>query len=98
MKSITNTARTKADLAAISEYFAERNPAAGARLLREILARCRQLANQPRQGNPRSTLGSGVRSVVVRQYVIYFRATTSGIEVLRVLHGARDITPDMFEE
>ncbi len=98
MKRFSYAPQSEADLDAITEYYAEHNPDAGIRLLDEIAARCRQLANQPRQGRPRSDLGAGIRTVVVRQYVVFFRASANGIDVLRVLHGARDITREMFEE
>ena len=97
MKRFRNMPQADADLGAITDYYSANSPAAGARLVREIIARCRQLANQSRQGTPRDDLGAGVRSAVVGQYLIYFRATAAGIDVLRVLHGARDITPDMFD-
>jgi toxin ParE1/3/4 len=96
MKRFQNTPQAEADLEATTDYYAANNPDAGIRLLDAITARCRQLANQPRQGRDRSDLAPGVRSVVVRQYVIFFRATASGIDVLRVLHGARNITSDLF--
>ena len=97
MKRFAYTAPAEADLDAITDYYSANSPAAGVRLLDAITAKCRQLGNQPRQGSPRDDLGAGVRSVAVRQYLIFFRETATGIDVLRVLHGARDITPDMFE-
>ena len=98
MKRPIYSPQAEADLDAITEYYSAHSPAAGVRLLDAITAKCRQLGNQPRQGNPRDNLGAGVRSVAVRQYLIFFRATATGVEVVRVLHGSRDITPDMFEE
>lgn len=50
MSQFRYTAQAEADLDAITDYFAAYNPDAGIRLLDEIAARCRQLANQPRQG------------------------------------------------
>jgi toxin ParE1/3/4 len=98
MKRFLNTPQAEADLDAITDYYAEHNPDAGLRLLDEITTRCRQLANQPRQGRARDDLGAGIRSVVVKRYIIFFRASTDGIDVLRVLHGSRDITPELFDE
>jgi toxin ParE1/3/4 len=92
------TPQAEADLDSITDYYAANNPDAGTRLLDEITARCRQLGSQPRSGRPRSDLGPGIRSAVVRRYVIFFRGATNGIDVLRVLHGARNITPEMFDE
>lgn len=98
MSRFRYTPGAEADLDTITDYYAAHNPDAGIRLLDAIAARCRLLAAHPRTGRQRPDLGSGVRSAVVRQYVIFFRASADGIDVLRVLHGARDITPDLFEE
>lgn len=97
MSTFRNTPRAEADLEEITDYFAERNPGAGIRLLDAITARCRQLANQPRQGRRRDDLAAGVRRVV-RGYVVFHRPSDSGVEILRVLHGGRDIRPELFEE
>jgi len=42
-------------------------------------------------GRARPELGHGLRSFVVGQYVVFYRPSTKGIEIVRVLHGARDI-------
>jgi toxin ParE1/3/4 len=97
MKRFHNTPQAEADLDSITDYYAANNPDAGIQLIDEITARCRQLANQPRQGRDRSDLGAGIRSVVVRRHVVFFRRSASGIDVLRVLHGSREITSDMFD-
>jgi toxin ParE1/3/4 len=98
MKRFRNTPQAEADLDTITDYYAERNPDAGIRLLDEIASRCRQLANQPRQGRARGELGAGVRSAAVRRYIIFFRQSATGIDVLRVQHGSRDITPELFDD
>jgi toxin ParE1/3/4 len=97
MSSFHYTAQAEADLDQITDYYSATSPAAGLRVLNAIEARCRQLANHPRMGRVREDLGPGVRSSTVLRYVIFFRATTDGIDVLRVLHGARDIGPEMFD-
>jgi toxin ParE1/3/4 len=48
-------------------------------------------------GRARDDLAPGLRSVVAGKYLVFFRASDAAIEVLRVIHGARDITPDMFQ-
>jgi toxin ParE1/3/4 len=98
MKRFTYTPRADADLDAITDYFAEHNPDAGIRLLDAITARCRVDAHNPRSGLDRSDLAPGVRTAVVDRYVIFFRALANGIDVLRVLHGSRDITADTFDD
>jgi toxin ParE1/3/4 len=47
-------------------------------------------------GKRRDELVTNVRSFPVGNYLIFYRPVNQGIEVLRVLHGARDI-PSIFE-
>lgn len=60
------------------------------------------LAGQPEMGkrtNYRSPLLAGVRSFPVKgfpKHLIFYRPIRDGIEIIRVIHGARDI-PAMFE-
>jgi hypothetical protein len=35
---------------------------------------------------------------IVSKYLIFYRPIDDGIELIRVLHGARDITPEYFAE
>jgi toxin ParE1/3/4 len=39
----------------------------------------------------RPDLGAGILGFPVEDYVIFYRQVSTGIEVVRVLHGARDI-------
>jgi toxin ParE1/3/4 len=36
---------------------------------------------------------SGLRSVVVARYVVFYRLTSDAVQIVRVLHGSRDIDP-----
>ncbi len=42
-------------------------------------------------GIARPELAAGLRCYSVGNYVIYYRPAKDGIEVARVLHGARDV-------
>ena len=42
-------------------------------------------------GTARDNLGRGVRSFPVGNYLVLYRIIPDGIEVARVLHGARDL-------
>ena len=45
-----------------------------------------------RRWGAREELASGLRSFPVRRYVVFYRPLVDAIEVVRVLHGARDVT------
>jgi toxin ParE1/3/4 len=89
--------RAADDLEEIQDHIAAHNPRAAARLIDAIERRCRLLAQQPMIGRDRSDLLPGMRSVVVDRYLIFYRAISNGIEVVRVLHGARNIDPSLFQ-
>ena len=59
--------------------------------LDELAARFPLIAASPRMGRSRDELGTGVRSHAVGNYVIFYRENKSGVAILRVLHGARDM-------
>jgi toxin ParE1/3/4 len=92
------TERAESDLDAAWEYLAQRNEAAADRLLDNILKGARQHARFPLTGRSREDLAPGLRSFVVAPYVIFFRPVDDTIEVLRVLHGSRDIDVIMKAE
>jgi len=84
------------DLDDIHDYIAQSNPAAADRVIDAIEQACRRLASSPGIGRRREDLGPGLRSFPVRRYVIIFRETNGGVEIVRVFHGARDI-PSHFQ-
>jgi plasmid stabilization system protein ParE len=49
----------------------------------------------PQAGTMRDELCAGLRCFSVGSYVIYFREREP-VVIIRVLHGARDVTPEMF--
>ena len=81
----------KADLADIFGYVAEHNITAADALVRMIAATCNAVADSVLIGRARPDLPGSLRSFPKENYVIYYRIVSGGIEVARVLHGARDI-------
>lgn len=67
-------------------------------ILARLEQQARKLAQAPGIGRPRAELRPGLRSCVVGSYVIFYRAIPDGIEVIRVLHGRRDIEAIFAEE
>ncbi len=78
------------DLLEIFYYIREDNPPAALAFVRKLRERCDFLARFPAMGSMRDDLLPGLRCLTVRNYVLYFRASADGIEIVRVLHGARD--------
>jgi toxin ParE1/3/4 len=89
--AIRRTAKARADLLEIWLYLAERGPAVADRVLDAIERLLRLIALQPLMGRERPELSSGIRSFVVMSWVVFYRVRPDAIEVVRVLHGARDL-------
>ena len=51
--------------------------------------RFQSLAEQPRGGRSRPDLGSDLRSVPLLSFVIVYRPTDYGIEIVHIVHGHR---------
>ena len=91
MSTLNYTREALADLSDIQDYLLQHSPAA-ARVMQEIERSCRLLSQFPLMGAARDTLQPGLRSHPSGRYTIYYRPSNGGIDVLRVLHGSRDVT------
>jgi len=93
MARVTRTPLAREDLKQIGRYIAResRDRSIALRFLDSIEQKLRLHATQPEMGERRRDLGAGVRHFSVGHYVVFYRPTADGIEVLRVLHGSRDI-------
>jgi toxin ParE1/3/4 len=56
------------------------------------------LAAMPGSGRKEPKLAPNLRSFPVGNYLLFYRPIADGIALVRVLHGARDITPEYFNE
>ena len=88
--------RAAADLDEIWLYIAQDNPDAADQLANALTTRFPKLAAAPEIGRTREELSHGLRSFPVGRYIIFYRSNKEGIEIVRVLHGARDFPP-LFE-
>ena len=85
------------DLDNIWLYIAQDNPSAADKVIEAAYRVCQHLAEHPELGVMRHfSEGSlaNMRSLVISdfpKYLIFYRTTPTAVEVVRVLHGARDI-------
>ena len=89
MTIVQRTAQADEDLIDIWVYIAQDNSAAADHLLDEFEKKFALLAGQPRLGAARSDIAPGLRHFPAGNYLILYRETDDGIEVVRVVHGAR---------
>jgi toxin ParE1/3/4 len=81
------------DLRGIHDYIAKDDSEAARRVMTRLRDMARLLAGAPALGRRRPELGSELRSFVADRYVLFYRPLpgATGIELARVLHGARDV-------
>jgi plasmid stabilization system protein ParE len=82
------------DLEHIWDYYAIelQNPEAADRLRDEMFEAFRKLVKTPRLGHFRSDLSKEpLRFWQVRRHLVVYRSEKRPLEIVRVLHGARDV-------
>lgn len=85
-------ARALDDLTTIGDFIAQDNPVRARSFVRELVARCERIADQPRAAPLRPEIGPGVRATAAGSYlVIYTQQDDGAVLVERVVHGARDL-------
>ena len=81
-----------ADLESISGFIAADSADAADRIIEEFFAAFDHLASWPRSGHFRTDLTNrDVRFWPIRSYLIVYREIVEGIQIVAVLHAARDI-------
>ncbi|HEX4589611.1 MAG TPA: type II toxin-antitoxin system RelE/ParE family toxin [Gemmataceae bacterium] len=62
------------------------------RLIDELIKKFQEIADQPLLlGSNDEMFGSGNRTSLAGDYIIFYVVAAGGIEIIRVIHGARDI-------
>lgn len=86
------TPEAESDIADIAAFLvAEASDAVAMSVVDAIRAKCDRLGEMPYRGRARTELRAGVRSVPHKPYIIFYRIEARSIQVLRVVHGARDV-------
>lgn len=96
MSQLRISPRASSDLIEIWIYIADDSVANADAFIDKLYQAIQALGRQPGSGRHREELAPGVQSFPFGRYIIFYRAVTSGIEIVRVLHSARDIE-NIFE-
>ena len=59
-------------------------------LIKAIVNRFWLLGEYPDSGRPSDEIARGVKCFPAGKYLIYYRASREGVDILHVFHGARD--------
>jgi toxin ParE1/3/4 len=91
-RKVVITEAAELDLAGIWQYGFEHWGIERADVYQEeILARIDQLRLFPESSPRRNLTARGVRALIMKDYVVYYRLTRREIVIRRVVHQARDI-------
>lgn len=78
------------DFAEIGARIAKDNERISRDFIASLKDKCYRISDMPLIGRQRDDYGPDIRSFPFGNYIIFYRPMTSGIAVLRVIHGARD--------
>lgn len=87
MRRVVWTEEARANLLAIRNYIAQFSPLAAQRFSLKLIAAAEDLAENPDRGR---SIGNGRRELVlIRPYLIRYRAEADAVFILRIRHAAR---------
>lgn len=95
MPTILKSPEARADLLEIGEYVFQQSHSAetALRVVDSIDEKIQFLSRNTLAAEARPDLAPRLRSSTVGNCIVFYRPIDDGIEVVRVLHGARDIPP-----
>jgi len=97
MKKIVFSPESIEDLEDIWFYIAQDSPSRADTFLDKLQIFCREsLAAFPEIGTGRDYLDEGVLAFPFKNYMVYYRYNREQTEILRILHGSRDM-PNIFQ-
>lgn len=97
MPRLCFTPTARRDLTEIAEFIAQDSPQAAGRVLAGIRRCCQKLAATPGLGRYRPEIGRDVQCFPTGNYLVFYRRRGEALEVLAVIHGARDVAQAMAE-
>jgi len=95
MGRIQRTPRADQDLEELWFFIAQDDPAAADRWIDTLEEKIQLLADNPLMGPSRPDIARELRYHPVGNHLLLYRVIQGGIEIVRVVHGARDLL-DLF--
>ena len=98
MAKVIYSPAAQADLREIWDYVSDDSQFQADRLIHKFRSKLEHLAEWNTLGRPRPELALNCRSYPFGKYCFFFRPIDDGIEVIRVIHSARDLDSIDFQE
>jgi toxin ParE1/3/4 len=84
--------RAKKDIRKIWSAISADSLAAADKFIDKLDGRVKSLISFPDRGAPREEISKGLRVLIEGKYLIFYRVNSSKVEIVRVIHGAQDLT------
>ena len=98
VRGVQFTEAAESDLDEIWDYVADSNIDAADRIIAEVRSTCVKLATNPGIGHSREDLTElPVKFIGAFSYLIVYAPDTSPLQIIAVVHGARDVASVMRE-
>lgn len=97
MRRLHFTRLAEQDLTEICDYIAAKSVQRAAAVVKGLEQACQMLVSQPGMGRARPELAPDLCSLTEGSHIIFYRVADDGVQVIRILHGARDL-PAIFED
>ena len=91
MGRVTRRPLAAADILDVWDHIAEDSLEQADRWIDNLDEKLKLIATQPLIGRARGELAAGMRSFPFGRYIIFYAPVDGGIDVVRVLHSARDV-------
>ena len=88
---IVVSVKARIDLRAIADYIARDSRSAATRMIKRLEREINQLGTQPGIGEQCDYLSPDLRRMSCGVYLLYYKLREDHLEIVRVLHGARDV-------
>ena len=83
--------RAKDDLLEIWEFIADHDEIAADRYIDHLRDRALELLHFPELGRVRNEILSGLRSLLARNHLLFYKIEGEEVQILRILHGSIDL-------
>ena len=98
MATVSRSPQAEFDLESILEDLHQKNPSVAESYAIEFFEKGQALAQFPEMGRIRPEIARHLRSTLVHPYVIFYRIRDVEVQILRILHGIRDLRMIMRAE
>ncbi len=82
----------RADVFEIADLYVQYSQPSAEKIMRELDQAFEHIVSFPKMGKDYAHIRAGLRGYIMRDYIIFYAETSSAIEVVRVLHGASDLS------